>query len=352
MGLWRLFLAWCVVAVHTPGYQDIFSLEMGVVAVSAFFFVSGFLMPLVYETRYQTTHFRTGCLRFFLNRFLRIFPIYWISCLAIVGMTMASFLLHSHEGRVLPPEFGNPVTYLQNFLLIGLNQSGFWGGYFRFNNPAWTLDVELQYYLLVPFIFLAASRFPKWATTILVGLFAGSVYLLLNPAGVVDIDRSFPAWAVFFVLGFVFYRRGFLQKLASFRGVVVVQVVLLTMAYFLPTRSMDTVLVTTSFVIFSAYLLVLQKNYRFGRVDQKIGDLSYPVYILHIAVLGPTAKLLSLIPLSMGDGTPRFFWGLALNIAISTVVAYVISRWIAEPVDRIRSKIRDAGKEVARVMPL
>ncbi len=342
MGTWRLFLAWCVVAVHTNGYYEIFSVDMGTVAVAAFFFISGFLMPLVFDTRYQTSSFRYGCMKFYLNRVLRIFPIYWISCLLIIGMTAASTLLHSGEGRLLPPEFGNPMTYLQNFLLVGLNQSVFWGGYFRFNNPAWTLDVELQYYLLVPFIYLLSIRFPKWTGVSLLLLLGVSIGLLLNPTELVDVDRSFVAWAVFFVLGFAFYRVDRLQELATLRGVCVAQALLFLLLWLVPTRSLDSVVAITSFVVVSAYLLVLQKNYKFGRLDQTIGDLSYPVYILHLAVLGPATKLLSISVFSSIEGNLRFSLALALNIALSTAVAYAALRLVADPIDRIRSNIRSS----------
>jgi peptidoglycan/LPS O-acetylase OafA/YrhL len=345
MGSWRLFLAWCVVAVHTPGFQDRFQIDIGIVAVAAFFFISGFLMPLVYETRYQTARFHIGCMKFFLNRFLRIFPIYWISCLVVIGTTMVSVSLHSQEGRVLPPEFSEAITYIQNFLLIGLNQASLWGGYFRFNNPAWTLDVELQYYLLVPFICLAVNRFPKRSGTGLVIALLVSVGLLIHPTEIVDIDRSLLAWAVFFVLGFAYYRSESLQNRFNLRSMLLAQSLLFGVVLFSSTRSMDTILLVVGFVLVSAYLLVLQRKNKFGRVDSRIGDLSYPVYILHLTVLGPAARLMSFPALSAIGDDMRFALALALNILISTVAGYIVLRWVAEPIDRIRSRIRQSGEE-------
>ena len=80
MGTWRLVLAWLVVANHTPGLKEISTnLEIGKVAVATFFFISGFLMPLTFDTHYRRYGTLAGSRKFYVNRFLRIYPIYWAS---------------------------------------------------------------------------------------------------------------------------------------------------------------------------------------------------------------------------------------------------------------------------------
>ena len=118
MGVWRLILAWMVIACHTKGYQELFSVDVGAIAVSKFFFISGFLMPLAYQTHYQKNGFLKGCGRFYINRLLRIYPIYWASLLCVLGLYLGSYILHGYIKVGL--DF---TTYIQNFLLIGLNQS-------------------------------------------------------------------------------------------------------------------------------------------------------------------------------------------------------------------------------------
>lgn len=42
MGMWRLLLAWMVIASHTKGYQELFSVNIGAIAVSTFFLYQDF----------------------------------------------------------------------------------------------------------------------------------------------------------------------------------------------------------------------------------------------------------------------------------------------------------------------
>ena len=121
MGTWRLLLAWLVIASHTNRYDKLFSIEIGTIAVSTFF-ISGFLMPLAYAAHYQNGE-RGGCIRFYINRLLRLYPIYWASLLCVLGIHFFGYIVRGHT------QFDAEIlTYVQNFLLIGLNQATFWGG--------------------------------------------------------------------------------------------------------------------------------------------------------------------------------------------------------------------------------
>lgn len=41
-----------VIASHTIGYHNIFKIDLGTIAVSTFFYISGYLMILTYEVNY------------------------------------------------------------------------------------------------------------------------------------------------------------------------------------------------------------------------------------------------------------------------------------------------------------
>lgn len=346
MGTWRLILAWLVVADHTNGYGELFNIDIGTVAVATFFFISGFLMPLAYKTSYSKYGVSEGCRRFYINRFLRIYPIYWVSCgLILLGKFFVGYGLL--RGHTLNPELVNPLTYVQNFLLLGLNQSIFWGGYLRFNNPAWTLDVELQYYLCVPFIILAASYYRVAVANILIVFSIVSIYLFFYPKGLVDIDRSILAWAIFFVLGFAFEASIVWQRFFSRWIVVIFIVTTLFMASIISMKYINvaTMLVTFGFIVVSAYFLIKQKNYRFGALDRLAGDLSYPAYILHFLILGVTANYLRVHLATLGI-IPQFFITLFVNILCTTVIAYIALRVIADPIDRIRSRVRGLKERI------
>ncbi len=70
-GTYRTFLALMVVALHLGG------LSMGGYAVFGFYVLSGYLMTLIMQNNYGYS--ALGFYKYALNRFLRIYPIYWVS---------------------------------------------------------------------------------------------------------------------------------------------------------------------------------------------------------------------------------------------------------------------------------
>jgi peptidoglycan/LPS O-acetylase OafA/YrhL len=350
MGTWRLVLAWFVVADHTTGLREISTnLEIGKVAVATFFFISGFLMPLTYDTHYRAYGALAGARKFYVNRFLRIYPIYWAS----LAMTLLAVL---HYGPALLEhastleELSRARTYLSNLLLLGLNQTHGWGGDFRFNPPAWTLDVELQYYILVPLILSVTVYYRRSVAVVLAALGVTSAYLLYRPAGNVDIDRSLLAWAFFFLMGYVFYLSPALQTLALRKYWLITSIALLTLAAWLSrSQSVAILFVTFACMIFSAFLLVLQQNRGFGALDRLLGDLSYPTYILHWICV-------QVVVCWIGDNlvhagaVSQFSIFLILNVLISTLVSYASLRAIGDPIEMLRRRIRDGRRSQGRAI--
>lgn len=342
MGVFRLILAWLVVAGHTQGYWDFCFIQIGTVAVATFFFISGYLMPLTFNTHYAQYGFSAGSRRFYINRFLRIYPIYWISLAAIL---LGKFLVGQGVlgGHALRHEFSNPTVYIQNFALLGINQSALWGSDLLFNVPAWSLDVELQYYLLVPIIVLLAIRFHKALLTILAILSMVSIYLYLNHYLTLeanDINPSLIGWSFFFFLGYVFYESDQIQKIISDNWIRVWITVsaLFIVANTLHSLRVTPLVFTLGFLLASASLLVAQKENRFGALDKFAGDLSYPIYILHIGILGMTNNLYAHLS---GIGINyRFTIVLLVNMFLSTAIAYVVLRITDGPIERLRARIR------------
>jgi peptidoglycan/LPS O-acetylase OafA/YrhL len=341
MGTWRLVLAWLVVANHTAGLKDISpNLEIGKVAVATFFFISGFLMPLTFDTHYRAYGTLAGTRKFYLNRFLRVYPIYWAS----LAVTLLAVLVYGPtlmEHATTFEDLSRARTYISNVLLLALNQTRFWGGDFRFNPPAWTLDVELQYYLLVPLLLLMSIKSARWVSAVLTAAAGASIYLFFRPVGLLDVDRSLLAWAFFFLLGYLFYQSPQVQTIALRKTALGVAIAaLLCIAWFSKHQNTAIISVTLACMVVSAHLLVLQQSRRFGAWDRLVGDLSYPTYILHWICIEVMARWLGETFAPFGT-TTRFLTMLVLNIAISTLAAYASLRAIGDPVEMLRRWIRD-----------
>lgn len=150
----------------------IFGISVGGVAVDIFFVLSGYLIAKSWSRD-------ENILRYFLRRFLRIFPALFV----IVLLTI--FVLGPLTSNLSPEAyFANPdvYKYLLNAILI---RNDYLPGVFE-NNPypnaingsLWTLTIEACMYLLLPIIYSIGSKIHKRkivmiATTIaLISLYA------------------------------------------------------------------------------------------------------------------------------------------------------------------------------------
>lgn len=145
--------------ISVPQSESILG-KLGIYGVSAFYIVSGMSMYLSYKNTQWS--FKSSA-SFFVRRFVRLAPVYWIAML--IGLTYAFVL--------------NPLTkvdwpiYMQNFVLI-----------FGFIDPTkyvvtggWSIGNEVVFYLFFPAIILSLRN--KFAFLIINSLFFLFVYLFL-----------------------------------------------------------------------------------------------------------------------------------------------------------------------------
>lgn len=103
------------------------------IAVSFFFILSGFVMGLSYYAKGKISY-----KSYYIKRFARIYPVYFLATLLFV---LEWILI---KGNI------NSTDVAISFLMI---QSWIPGKELILNTPAWSLGVELFFYLLFPFVF-------------------------------------------------------------------------------------------------------------------------------------------------------------------------------------------------------
>ncbi|GMS92905.1 hypothetical protein PENTCL1PPCAC_15080, partial [Pristionchus entomophagus] len=154
----------------------------GFVGVDMFFVLSGYLMSVILskEDTIDMSVFR----QFYFRRFKRIVPLYAIM-IAVLTIVIPCFLLRRD---VL--EFCKDVVWAAVFgtnIHDVLDEKDYFAEVFDSNvlTHTWSLGVEIQYYLIVPFIILAQRKLPqKWMCMFLLAvLLIGSLafQLLSSP---------------------------------------------------------------------------------------------------------------------------------------------------------------------------
>ena len=286
VGAIRLFLALAVAYDHLS-QQNIMGLEAiprtwlfgmnGPFSVLFFYIISGFLISFAISNKYGTT--RSGIIRFFDSRFIRIFSLYWPLLILSVLEPPSRHWLSSAP----------VIDKVTSVTLLGMD----WASSFdTYPNPkivtvpilgqAWTLGAELTFYLMAPFLF----RSWKAAAVALIGS-AVIRAILVGNLGLHPVwsFTFFPSTLVFFMLGF--FARAASERLRvlgnPFAGVTLVAASFLIMA--LPDTNWDTGGFWVAILCFSMGLpgvFACTKNLGFLNA---LGNLSYPLYLTHEFVL-------------------------------------------------------------------
>jgi peptidoglycan/LPS O-acetylase OafA/YrhL len=203
----RLVLALTVICSHalTLGgsgsvtAEDVLNTTPGSVAVFGFFGISGFLIA----RSASRNHFG----RYLWQRFLRIFPGYWV-CLLVTGLILG-VIAWGHTGQAFPPHCGlscyfrsptGPFQYLYHNALLRTNQSAIAGTPRRtktvalpyvWNVSLWTLQYEFACYLLLGIMALAGVLKRRlMLVTLAVTVWLGAAYVTFTQNGSLTFDQA------------------------------------------------------------------------------------------------------------------------------------------------------------------
>jgi peptidoglycan/LPS O-acetylase OafA/YrhL len=356
MGILRILLALSVVLAHSSSIFG-FSFVGGQIAVQAFYIISGFYMSLILNEKYIGVN--NSYKLFISNRFLRLYPIYWVVLFLTIlysiaisiyskGNHLENFSVYYDNfenmnfGSFIFLLFTNLFLFLQDVVMfLGLDTTTghlFFTSNFRETTPqlykflfipqAWTIGLEIAFYLIAPF--LVKRKLKIIIPLILLSLILRTVlYFHFDLNNDPWTYRFFPTELVFFLLGIVSYR--IYKKMQTidvknnFLKLIWLGILGFTVVYsFLPI-SAKSYLYLTVFFMSLPFVFILTKNWK---IDSYIGELSYPIYISHIFVL--TVISAFKIPVIGGVG---------LILTLSTIVfSIILNEFVAKKIEKIRQK--------------
>ena len=363
MGLVRLLLAVSVVAHHVSMGNG-FRLLHGQVAVEMFFMISGFYMSLVLtEKKVYNPRIWRSIVVFYQSRFFRLWPTFALTTIALwlwsaivtlcVGRPPSSATNATLAHQLLDNGVASAAIMLSNIFMIGqdipalfhidpsgavlafVSLSATPGGAVWLLNAlnigaAWSIGVEIWFYLLIPFLVRAP-------TLALVGLLAASGMLrFLMEANGLHADFFFPAQLCLFLSGALAHRLGARVPLSCRTAAIgAFLVVAGGCIVFSSAFDLSQHFKWLLYAIFAATMNGLFQWSSASSVDRLIGELSYPLYITHVGVYwisNSASKLL--FGAEIGGATV-----LTLVLLLSLALVLLVER----PVARFRVRIAERG---------
>jgi peptidoglycan/LPS O-acetylase OafA/YrhL len=360
MGLLRTILALLVVGSHLGAFGG------ATFAVKGFFIISGFYMALVINTRYGALPISD----FYASRLLRLLPLYWV-----VGLlTVAAEILLVPPGQQFHA-LVSPVSYWKaldpNSLpvsiliyigiavttMLGLD-TGQWIGFSRTDGhlslapdfgpdattvmalspvpPAWTISLELMFYMIAPFV---VQRSTWLIVSLCVFSLAFRAALMMAGFSGEPWDRTlFPSELVYFLIGVLGYRLYLIipdlhfskRTEACLAGMVLVIAIIYWPIDYMIRGSLFWT--TIPYVLVAAGIPFLFKWTKDNALDANIGELSYPIYMCHLLVIGLVKwSPINTMPV-LGSGWPRHL----LTITLVMITAFLLDRLLVLPLDRLR----------------
>ena len=353
MGTFRFLLAIAVTVSHFGGLWGHRFMD-GLMAVQCFYMVSGFLISLVLSGKYDAST-RAGLRLFYANRALRIFVPYWTFCLLIiVAQTIVSAGPQPQLIQQWPEMSFATRVYLMftNIFVIGQEWT-MWLSYehgslipvwssdglpthpsiFYVIPQAWSMSLELMFYALAPFL---VRRHWLMLLAYIAATYAARQLLMaygFNGSGFVY--RFFPVELGLFLAGVLAHRVfafADARRKGSLAASVAVTAALISMMFIMRYWDMwESHRFYALVVVALPSLFLVSRHFAF---DRWLGELSYPIYLCHLAVLGIGGAIATTF---VGPIEDRGTLSLVLIVAtVAIAIAYV--HWIDAPFERWRQR--------------
>lgn len=304
-------------------------LDLGTFGVYLFFALSGCTL---YISNHNKVDNISDFIPFFVKRFFRIWPAFAISLFVYIMFIEVFQNFYDSDKSFWIAQFLREYGWqdVLSYLSLTFNITGPKG---LFIGPYWSLPVEFQYYLLLPFLLLLMKF--KYLAFVSPILFGGLLYLLYREQ-YFEIDRT-----EVFKMGFVFFGGVLLAKyykyfsfkvsflkatfifmlLVIFAGTIRTGVVVVP--EYIPFISDRWNLYGIISLISVALALISdppKNNSRLLDFIHSYGTISYSIYLYHMLVLG-VAILLVIRFKIFGDSQKQFF-----VLGFTLLFSYLLSK--------------------------
>jgi peptidoglycan/LPS O-acetylase OafA/YrhL len=312
--MFRILLATVVFASHSSRF------DFGSAAVDVFFVLSGFWIYKMWVARYAIT--KHSYLTYLISRSWRLLPVFLLASATILSVNRWLY------SSIIPiGDAGNRIHFvLSHILILGYNSLpvGPLG-------PAWSLDFEMQFYLVAPALvwFIMRLRRPM---------------LVLFGAGISSLGSalcfgkySLASHLIFFIVGMLAAR--FDWKPSARIAISSVASVISFVAICLLCRQFSGLQLNAIISFLAIPYAIFTTRQPSNKFDKMLGDLSYVVYLLH----WPGEVLCGRYG---GFHKRLYMWGVWLTVY---PLSFVIWRLYDLPINQLRTQWVNRRRRIAAV---
>lgn len=312
----------------------------GIAGVELFFFISGYIIAIPFLSG-KATDLRA----FYLRRITRLEPPYILTVL----LCFAAFAVMSGAVGPAPAAMqhggGEPTPIWANLAASLLYLHGtFFQASPRFNPPLWTLEIEIQFYLIAPFLIAALLKVRRFRHRMI--LAAGSIMLAIAVQAAFEpharwhyslITHLYPFLLGIAASDWALRNRPFEREPGHAGDVALaVGLALLLAGSMLYYAGLDRIQTMALLAVRVVAIVLIYLGAAQGRLGRRvlgnrwiawIGGACYSIYLLHVPLLQIGARVL-LAPFDL-TGQPALAVALVMALIVPLVLVGSIAFYIA-----------------------
>ncbi|MFA5984937.1 MAG: acyltransferase [Methylococcaceae bacterium] len=274
----------------------------GAIAVDIFMLLSGFLMAYHWHIRKDRFNkFKYQAVDFYIRRFFRIAPLYYILLtVAFIGQErlfeMSDFITNmvpppwatkTQEVVIITHERVSAVNVLTHYLFL----FGFIPKYANSNIlPDWSIGLEMQFYLIFPFLILSISRLGAFSVIlilVIVSFITNKLFGLYLSTGIFG-NFPQPAFILFKInifaagmsIAFIYLNRNNIRALPW-------AILAILSLYNVASQVWIMALLLVFMLVFNDENKEIFGKLMSNKIAKFFGDTSYSVYLVHTIIYTP-----------------------------------------------------------------
>lgn len=290
--------------------------------VQLFFVLSGFILCLPFARAFKENVARPDIKKYYWRRLTRLEPPYIIAMLLFF---LGSVLMYPSNWKLWLSSLVASLVYMHGFIF---NEASF------INVVAWSLEVEVQFYLIAPLLFQVFRLAPFWRRLLLI--VSSVVALWLTHfwfPGFITLVHQLP----YFLVGMLLSDWYVHDQYAEFfhgKWTSILAALLFPLILYVPWKADFYALLLFPFSVFLFYYCVLKndmvkKCFSMGWIPI-IGGMCYSIYLMHYPVISLVGRFS--VRLEMSD---LYLVNLLVQFSILIVAIFIASAffyvWIERP---------------------